>query len=108
MKNTRGASITRGGEEQLDKKLDMELDMKTSHGRAREEREACAREEEVQAGARPGPTGRHAGAPGPRPGPTGRQTGPARRHVRFDRPPRRTTRRQPARAPVPTGKDAVG
>ena len=45
-----GASITRGGEEQLDKKLDMELDMeldmKTSHGRAREEREACAREED--------------------------------------------------------------
>ncbi|KAK1670432.1 hypothetical protein QYE76_058591 [Lolium multiflorum] len=31
--------------------------MKTSHGRAREEREACAREEdEVQAGSRPGPT----------------------------------------------------
>ncbi|KAK1604336.1 hypothetical protein QYE76_028009 [Lolium multiflorum] len=36
-----GASITRGGEEQLDQKLDMELDMKISHGRAREEREAC-------------------------------------------------------------------
>ncbi|KAK1619326.1 hypothetical protein QYE76_024843 [Lolium multiflorum] len=32
-------------------KLDMELDMKISHGRAREEREECARgEEEVQAG----------------------------------------------------------
>ncbi|KAK1698507.1 hypothetical protein QYE76_015204 [Lolium multiflorum] len=51
-------SIARG-EEQLDMKtdvemavkLDMELDMKKSHGRAREEREACARgEEEVQAG----------------------------------------------------------
>ncbi|KAK1607201.1 hypothetical protein QYE76_030874 [Lolium multiflorum] len=50
-------SIARG-EEQLDMKtddkmavkLDMELDMKISHGRAREEREACARgEEEVQA-----------------------------------------------------------
>ena len=53
-----GASIARGGEEHLDKKLDMELDMKldmelamkldmkTSHGSAREEREACAREEE--------------------------------------------------------------
>ncbi|KAK1663734.1 hypothetical protein QYE76_051893 [Lolium multiflorum] len=50
-------SIARG-EEQLDMKtdvkmavkLDMELDMKISHGRAREEREACARGEEVQAG----------------------------------------------------------
>ena len=60
------------GEEQLDVKLDMELDMKTSHGRAREEREACAREEEdaVQAGATPDPTGRHAGRLGPSPGPT--------------------------------------
>ncbi|KAK1617425.1 hypothetical protein QYE76_022942 [Lolium multiflorum] len=55
-------SIARG-EEQLDMKtddkmavkLDMELDMKISHGRAREEREACARgEEEVQAGPEPG------------------------------------------------------
>ncbi|KAK1601965.1 hypothetical protein QYE76_027070 [Lolium multiflorum] len=54
-------SIARG-EEQLDMKtddkmavkLDMELDMKISHGRAREEREACARgEEEVQAGPEP-------------------------------------------------------
>ncbi|KAK1620655.1 hypothetical protein QYE76_026172 [Lolium multiflorum] len=45
-----GASIARGREEQLD----MELDMKISHGRAREEREACAKEEEVQAGAQPG------------------------------------------------------
>ncbi|KAK1662203.1 hypothetical protein QYE76_050362 [Lolium multiflorum] len=41
-----GASIARGGEEQLDKKQDMKLDMKTSHGSAREEREACAREED--------------------------------------------------------------
>ncbi|KAK1692672.1 hypothetical protein QYE76_009369, partial [Lolium multiflorum] len=52
-----GESIARGGEEQLDKKmdvkLDMELDMKTSHGRAREEREACARGGDVQAGAQP-------------------------------------------------------
>ncbi|KAK1695809.1 hypothetical protein QYE76_012506 [Lolium multiflorum] len=41
----------------MDVKLDMELDMKTSHGRAREEREECARgEDEVQAGARSGPT----------------------------------------------------
>ncbi|KAK1662827.1 hypothetical protein QYE76_050986 [Lolium multiflorum] len=58
-------SIARGGEEQLDVKmdvkLDMELDMKTSHGRAREEREECARGEDVvQAGARSGPTGRAA------------------------------------------------
>ncbi|KAK1616575.1 hypothetical protein QYE76_022092 [Lolium multiflorum] len=40
-------SIARGGEEQLDVKMDVELDkeldMKISHGRAREEREACAR-----------------------------------------------------------------
>ncbi|KAK1679651.1 hypothetical protein QYE76_040499 [Lolium multiflorum] len=52
-------SIARGVEEQLDVKtdvkmdvkLDMELDIKKSHGRAREEREACAREEvDVQAG----------------------------------------------------------
>ncbi|KAK1681899.1 hypothetical protein QYE76_042747 [Lolium multiflorum] len=54
-------SIARG-EEQLDMKtdvkmavkLDKELDMKISRGRAREEREACARgEEEVQAGPEP-------------------------------------------------------
>ncbi|KAK1694546.1 hypothetical protein QYE76_011243 [Lolium multiflorum] len=48
-------SIARGGEEQLDVKMDVkldkELDMKISHGRARVEREECARgEEEVQAG----------------------------------------------------------
>ncbi|KAK1699517.1 hypothetical protein QYE76_016214 [Lolium multiflorum] len=44
-------SIARGGEEQLDVKLDKKLDMKISHERAREEREECARgEEEVQAG----------------------------------------------------------
>ncbi|KAK1695315.1 hypothetical protein QYE76_012012 [Lolium multiflorum] len=50
-------SIARG-EEQLDMKTDdkmavklnMELDMKISHGRAREEREACARGDEVRAG----------------------------------------------------------
>ncbi|KAK1649082.1 hypothetical protein QYE76_066887 [Lolium multiflorum] len=69
-------SIARGGEEQLDVKMDVELDkeldMKISHGRAREEREACARgEDEVQAGPAPGQTGRLAGAPGLRPGPTG-------------------------------------
>ncbi|KAK1664832.1 hypothetical protein QYE76_052991 [Lolium multiflorum] len=60
-------SIARGGEEQLDKKLDvkvdMELDMKTSHGRAREEREACARGGDLQAGARAGQTGRDAVPP---------------------------------------------
>ncbi|KAK1678750.1 hypothetical protein QYE76_039598 [Lolium multiflorum] len=59
-----GASIAQGGGEQL--KLDMKLDMKTTHGRTREEREACAREEEevVQAGARPtGPV-----QPAPTPG----------------------------------------
>ena len=79
-----GASIARGGEEHLDKKLDVKLDMelakkldmKISHGSAREEREACAREEaEIQAGARSGPTGRHAGRLGPRPGPTGPHAG---------------------------------
>jgi hypothetical protein len=75
-----GASIARGGEEQLDMELDMELnmelDMKISHGRAREEREACAKEgEAVQAGPTPGATGRHAGRPGPTPGPTSRHAG---------------------------------
>jgi hypothetical protein len=61
-------SIARGEEEQLD--------MKIPHGRAREEREACAREEdEVQAGATSGATGRHAGRPGPTPGPTGSHAG---------------------------------
>ncbi|KAK1617123.1 hypothetical protein QYE76_022640 [Lolium multiflorum] len=39
-----GANIARGGEEQLD----MALDVKTFHGCAREEREACARQEEVK------------------------------------------------------------
>ena len=87
-----GASIARGGEEQLDMKtdvkmavkLDMELDMKISHGRAREEREACAREEdEVQAGPASGQTGRHAGAPGHWPGPPGRHAGATRRHPDY-------------------------
>ena len=65
-------SIARGEEKQLD----MELDMKTSHGRAREEREACAKEgEEVQAGATPGATGRHAGRSGPTPGHAGSHAG---------------------------------
>ena len=62
--------IAQEGEEHLDVKIDvkpdMELDMKIPHGRAREEREACARgEEEVQAGPQPGQTGRHAGRSGP-------------------------------------------
>lgn len=39
-----GASIARGGEKQLD----MVLNVKTFHGCAREEREACARQEEVK------------------------------------------------------------
>ncbi|KAK1605030.1 hypothetical protein QYE76_028703 [Lolium multiflorum] len=71
-----GASFTRGGEEHQDKKLDvkldMELDKKISHGRAREEREACARGGDVQAGARPG---QPAAAPDhPVPGPVERPT----------------------------------
>lgn len=75
-----GVSIARGEEKQLDVKLDVELDMKldkkTSNGRAREEREACTREEDnVQAGATPSPTGRHAGRPGPTSGPTGPHAG---------------------------------
>ena len=98
-----GASIARGGEEHLDKKLDMELDMeldmKTFHGRAREEREACAREEEVQPGARPGPTGLHAGPTGPRPGPTGRHAG-APGH--WPGP----TGRHAGSTPAPTGRHA--
>nr|XP_051207196.1 uncharacterized protein LOC127322829 [Lolium perenne] len=74
-----GASIARGGEEQLDQKMDVKLDMKTSHGHARDEREECARgEAEVQAGARSGPTGRAARPSGPRPGPTGSSAGSAR------------------------------
>ena len=77
-------SIARGGEEQLDVKMDVELDkeldMKISHGRARKEREACARgEEEVQAGPQPGQTGRHAGRSGPWPGQPGGRPDLARR-----------------------------
>ena len=74
--------------------LDMELDMKISHGRARGEWEACAKEgEAVQTGPTPGATGRHAGRPGPRPGPTGSSAGQAR----F----------QPAPTLVPAGHDPV-
>ncbi|KAK1660845.1 hypothetical protein QYE76_049004 [Lolium multiflorum] len=75
-----GASVARGEEEQLDVKLDMELDKKTSQGRVRAEREACVREEDdVQAGAKPGLTSRHAGRPDPTLGPTGRHARTARR-----------------------------
>lgn len=61
------ASIARGGEEQLDKELDMELDMKISHGCAREEREACTKEEEVQAGSTPGQPAATPAGPVPHP-----------------------------------------
>ncbi|KAK1614096.1 hypothetical protein QYE76_019613 [Lolium multiflorum] len=78
---------SRGGEEQLDVKmdvkLDMELDMKISHGREGGA-EACAREEEVQAGPEPG---RQAATPG-------------RRSLVADRSP---TGRQPNGALVPDG-----
>ncbi|KAK1649856.1 hypothetical protein QYE76_067661 [Lolium multiflorum] len=103
-------SIARGGEEQLDVKMDVELDkeldMKKSHGRAREEREACARgEDEVQAGPAPGQTGRHAGAPGPWPGPTGRQAGstpaPTGRHADANRRGYCATISEPGWNPVP-------
>ena len=107
-----GASIARGGEEHLDKKLDMELDMeldmKIFHGRAREEREACAREEAVQPGARPGPTGLHAGPTGPRPGPTGRHAGAPRSPARSTGRHAGAARRRPGAQPVPAGRDAVG
>jgi hypothetical protein len=50
----------------------MVLDVKILHGRAREEWEACAKEEEeVQAGATLGATGRHADQHGPTSGQTG-------------------------------------
>ena len=55
-----GASVARGEEKQLD----MVLDVKTFHGRAREEREAGAKEEDVDTGTQPGSAGRHAGWPG--------------------------------------------
>ncbi|KAK1612935.1 hypothetical protein QYE76_036608 [Lolium multiflorum] len=74
-------SIARGGEEQMDVKLDKELDMKISHGCAREEREECARgEEEVQAG-------------------------PPRRPIGPTRPPRPRSGRPAANRP-PTGGSA--
>ena len=50
-----GASIARGEEKQLD----MVLDVKTFHGRAREKREACAKEgeESLRPAPRPAPPG---------------------------------------------------
>ncbi|KAK1648829.1 hypothetical protein QYE76_066634 [Lolium multiflorum] len=76
MKYEEETSIARGGEEQLDVKMDVkldkELDMKICHGRAREEREECARgEEDVQAGPADR-TGRSTARS------TGFQTGPVR------------------------------
>ncbi|KAK1694676.1 hypothetical protein QYE76_011373 [Lolium multiflorum] len=70
LKYEEGASIARGGEEQLDMKMDVKLDMKIFHGRAREEREACR---EMKKKSRPAqhPVGRrHALALSPA-GPTG-------------------------------------
>ncbi|KAK1684453.1 hypothetical protein QYE76_045301 [Lolium multiflorum] len=77
------ASIARGGEEQLDKKLDMEMDMKTSHGRAREEREACTRGGDAK----------------PAPDRSDRPCRATRSQPRFDRLPRRIR-------PVQTGRHA--
>ncbi|KAK1613813.1 hypothetical protein QYE76_019330 [Lolium multiflorum] len=101
----KGASIARGGEEELD----MKLDMKTSHGRAREEREACAREEEeaVQTGARPGPTGCHAGRPGHRPGPTGRHAGRPGHRPGPTGPHAGCARSRPEFTLVPSGTDVL-
>ncbi|KAK1692671.1 hypothetical protein QYE76_009368 [Lolium multiflorum] len=62
-----GASIARGGGEQLDKKMDVKLDMKTSYGCAREERESCARGGDVQAGAQPCQPAVPPGRPAPGP-----------------------------------------
>ncbi|KAK1678910.1 hypothetical protein QYE76_039758 [Lolium multiflorum] len=82
--------IARGGEEQLDVKMDvkpdMELDMKISHGRAREEREECARGEEEDQPVQDPVDRPHAGRPthprsGPRP--------PTRSLVRLTPPDRR-------------------
>ncbi|KAK1692397.1 hypothetical protein QYE76_009094 [Lolium multiflorum] len=79
-------SIARGGEEQLDVKMDVkldkELDMKISHGRAREEREECARgEEEVQAG----PAGRTGPQPPPVPARSTGQPATNRRSASYGR-----------------------
>ncbi|KAK1631381.1 hypothetical protein QYE76_005696 [Lolium multiflorum] len=70
-------NIARGAEEQLD----MVLDVKTIHGRAREEREACTKEEEVTGTADlSGPT-LPARAPGTA-GLTPTMSAPAPRHCR--------------------------
>ncbi|KAK1629461.1 hypothetical protein QYE76_003776 [Lolium multiflorum] len=79
-------SIARGEEQldvKMDVKLDKELDMKISHGRAREEREECARgEEEVQAG----PAGQTAPTPAARSWPVDRPpTGRQRRSASSGR-----------------------
>ena len=66
-----GASVARGEEKQLD----MVLDVKIIHGRAREEREACAKEGEDVTGTTPGSAGRLTGRPGAMPGSTGYHTG---------------------------------
>jgi hypothetical protein len=72
-----GASIARGEEKQLD----MVVDVKTFHGHAREEREACVKEEEeVHSDSTPGSTGRHANWPGARPRSAGCHTGSPGRH----------------------------
>ncbi|KAK1644745.1 hypothetical protein QYE76_062550 [Lolium multiflorum] len=110
-------SIARGGEEQLDVKmdvkLDMELDMKISYGRAREEREECARgEEEVQPVQRRS-AGRHAG-----PQPVGRLPAANRREcivrtenrklvaarLNHDRTGRSTARRPDSDRTVPVSR----
>ncbi|KAK1605843.1 hypothetical protein QYE76_029516 [Lolium multiflorum] len=78
----KGPSIARGAGQEAGQEA---LDMKISHGRAWEEREACAKEEEVQDGARPDQTGRHAGAPGPTRPQTGRaQFRPESQQVALD------------------------
>ncbi|KAK1664967.1 hypothetical protein QYE76_053126 [Lolium multiflorum] len=105
------ASITRGGEEQLDKKLDvkldMELDMKTSHGRAREEREECERRRWSSAGAsrsnRPCQATRsHPARPAPTPDPSGPNRTP-RLCQPGNYPEARMPRRLPPGGPVETG-----
>ncbi|KAM0855598.1 hypothetical protein ACQ4PT_049666 [Festuca glaucescens] len=66
-----GASVARGEEKQLD----MVLDVKTIHGRAREKREACAKEGEDVTGTTLGSAGRLTGQPGATPGSAGCHTG---------------------------------
>ncbi|KAK1680937.1 hypothetical protein QYE76_041785 [Lolium multiflorum] len=93
MRYEEGASIARGGEEQLDMKMDVkldkELDMKIFHGRAREEREACARGR--RSPGRPGPVG-------PAATPARPVTGPVQPNDTPD-----STRRQPDDTLMATG-----